>query len=208
MRRYSLRDDQWERIKDFLAGREGHVGGRAADNRLFVEAVLLRYRGGIPWRDPPERSGAWKIVRQCFGRWAKSGVFERISKLLTSHRDNEYRMIGATIVGARQQSAGGRKKRPASDRPIPRRTDDQDPRARRCLGQSGRTDADAGTGPRSGLCGAINRLRRSSRFAWRQGLRRRFDDRHFRSTRDHPGDSAKSQSQGAEGLRFRALLRT
>ena len=27
MRRYALRDDQWERIKDTLPGREGHVGG-------------------------------------------------------------------------------------------------------------------------------------------------------------------------------------
>ncbi len=44
MRRYALRDDQWDRIKDFLPGREGHVGGTAADNRLFVEAVLYRYR--------------------------------------------------------------------------------------------------------------------------------------------------------------------
>ena len=33
MRRYALRDDQWDRIKDFLPGREGHVGGTAADNR-------------------------------------------------------------------------------------------------------------------------------------------------------------------------------
>ena len=40
MRRYGLRDDQWDRIKDFLPGREGHVGGTADDNRLFVEAVL------------------------------------------------------------------------------------------------------------------------------------------------------------------------
>ena len=46
MRRYALRDDQWDRIKDFLPGREGHVGGTAADNRLFVEAVLYRYRAG------------------------------------------------------------------------------------------------------------------------------------------------------------------
>jgi transposase len=79
MRRYALRDDQWDRIKDFLPGREGHVGGTAADNRLFVEAVLYRYRAGIPWRDLPERFGDWKIVHQRFGRWAKSGVFERIS---------------------------------------------------------------------------------------------------------------------------------
>ncbi|MCP1197297.1 transposase, partial [Acetobacter senegalensis] len=50
MRRYGLSDGQWERIKDLLPGREGHVGGTAADNRLFIEAVLYRYRAGIPWR--------------------------------------------------------------------------------------------------------------------------------------------------------------
>ena len=57
MRRYALRDDQWDRIKEFLPGREGHVGVTAKDNRLFVEAVLYRYRAGIPWRDLPERFG-------------------------------------------------------------------------------------------------------------------------------------------------------
>ncbi len=57
MRRYALRDDQWERVKDVLPGREGHVGVTAKDNRLFVEAVLYRYRAGIPWRDLPERFG-------------------------------------------------------------------------------------------------------------------------------------------------------
>jgi transposase len=50
-RRYGIRDDQWEQIKDLLPGREGHVGGTAKDNRLFVEAVLYRYRAGILWRD-------------------------------------------------------------------------------------------------------------------------------------------------------------
>src|SRR5205823_5045459 len=60
MRRHALRDDQWERIKHLLPGREGSVGVTAADNRLFVEAVLYRYRAGIPWRDLPERFGDWK----------------------------------------------------------------------------------------------------------------------------------------------------
>ena len=107
MRRYALRDDQWDRIKNSLPGREGHVGGTAADNRLFVEAVLYRYRAGIPWRDLPERFGDWKIVHQRFGRWAKSGVFERIFKLLASDHDNEY-MRGptdsATVPAARRRN--------------------------------------------------------------------------------------------------------
>jgi transposase len=57
MRRYALRDDQWDRIRDILPGREGHVGATARDNRRFVEAVLYRHRAGMPWRDLPERFG-------------------------------------------------------------------------------------------------------------------------------------------------------
>jgi hypothetical protein len=41
MRRYGLRDDQWDQIKNLLnllPGRPGTVGVTAADNRLFVEA--------------------------------------------------------------------------------------------------------------------------------------------------------------------------
>src|SRR5260370_719956 len=98
MRRYALRDDQWDRISDFLHRREGHVGGTAADNRLFVEAVLFRYRAGVPWRDLPERFGDWKVFYQRFSRWAKSGVFERIFKMLASDHDNEYMIIDATAA--------------------------------------------------------------------------------------------------------------
>ena len=47
MQRYSLSDGQRKRTKDPLPDREGHVGRTAADNRLFVEAVLYRYRAGI-----------------------------------------------------------------------------------------------------------------------------------------------------------------
>ena len=109
MRRYGLRDDQWDRIRDLLPGREGYVGGNAKDNRLFIEAVLYRFRTGCPWRDLPERFGHWKAVHQRFSRWAKSGVFERIFKLLAEDHDNEYMMIDATIVRAHQHSAGARK---------------------------------------------------------------------------------------------------
>ena len=110
MERFGLRDDQWDRIKDILPGREGHVGGTAPDNRLFVEAILYRFRTGMPWRDLPERFGYWKSVHQRFGRWAKSGVFERIFQPLASDADNEYMMIDATIVRAHQHSAGAQKK--------------------------------------------------------------------------------------------------
>ncbi len=62
MRRYALRDDQWEQIRHHLPGQEGFRGPNAQDNRLFVEAVIYRYRAGIPWRDLPEKFGNWKNI--------------------------------------------------------------------------------------------------------------------------------------------------
>jgi transposase len=117
MRRYALRDDQWERIKHFLPGRVGHVGGTATDNRLFVEAVLYRYRAGVPWRDLPERFGDWKNVHRRWSRWAESGVWKKGFQYLAGEADNEYAMIDSTIVRAHQHSAGAQKNR-AKTKPL------------------------------------------------------------------------------------------
>ena len=110
VRRHALRNDQWERIEHLLPGRAGTVGVTAKDNRLFVEAVLYRYRAGIPWRDLPERFGDFRVVHTRFSRWAKTGVWERVFKHLAQDADNEYAMIDATIVRAHQHSAGAQKK--------------------------------------------------------------------------------------------------
>jgi transposase len=115
MRRYALRNDQWERICDLLPGREGHVGATAVDNRLFVEAVIYRHRAGIPWRDLPESFGDWKNVHRRHSRWSKSGVWEKVLEYLATDADNEYAMIDSTIVRAHQHSAGAKKK-PANTR--------------------------------------------------------------------------------------------
>ena len=110
MRRYGLRDDQWDRIEALLPGREGSVGVTAVDNRRFVEAVLYRYRAGVPWRDLPERFGDWKNVHRRFSRWAESGVWERVFRHLAADSDNEYAMLDSTVVRAHQHSAGAKKK--------------------------------------------------------------------------------------------------
>jgi transposase len=43
----------------------------AAGNRLFVEAVLFRFRDVIPWRDMPERFGYGVAVHRRFSRRAE-----------------------------------------------------------------------------------------------------------------------------------------
>ncbi len=112
MRRFGLRDDQWERIKDLLPGREGSVPGRvtAGDNRLFVEAVLYRYHARDAMARLPERFGDGVQVHRRFSRWADGGVWERVFQHLAPDADNEYAMIDSTIVRAHQHSAGAQKK--------------------------------------------------------------------------------------------------
>ena len=108
MRRYALRDDQWERIEQLLPGKASDVGVTARDNRLFVEAVLYRYRAGIPWRDLPERFGDFRVIHTRHMRWSRKCVWARLFKALASDADNEYAMIDSTIVRAHQHSAGAK----------------------------------------------------------------------------------------------------
>ena len=107
---YGLRDDQRARIEGMLPGRKGSVGRPAGNNRLFVEAVLYRYRAGIPWRDLPERFGDFRVVHTRFSRWAKRGVWKKLFKHLAQDADNEYAMIDSTIARAHQHGAGALKK--------------------------------------------------------------------------------------------------
>ena len=110
MRRFGLRDDQWERIENLLPGREGSVGVTAVDNRLFVEAGCTAICTGMPWRDQPERFGERTKIHTRFSRWAKSDVWERMFQHFAADADNEYAMIDSTIVRAHQHSAGAQKK--------------------------------------------------------------------------------------------------
>ena len=108
MRRYALRDDQWERIEPLLPGKVSDVWVTARDSRLFVEAVFYRYRAGIPWRDLPERFGDFRVIHTRHMRWSRKGVWERIFNALSQDADNEYAMIDSTIVRAHQHSAGAK----------------------------------------------------------------------------------------------------
>ena len=105
-RKYALRDDQWERIKDMLPGQAGRVGVTARDNRLFVEAVLFRYRSGIVWRDLPERFGDFRVVHLRYMRWSRSGVWQRVFKMLGQDATNKYAVLDAAMLRAQQSSLG------------------------------------------------------------------------------------------------------
>jgi len=104
--RYGLRDDQWNKIKEYLAGRAASVGSPGKASRLFVEAMLYRYRAGISWRDLPERFGDFRVIHQRHSCRSENGVWELIFHILLSDADNEYSMIDSIIVRAHQHSTG------------------------------------------------------------------------------------------------------
>ena len=130
--RYELTGVQWRRIELLLPGRAGTVGRPALDNRLFVHGVLWVLRSGMRRQDMPERYGKYKTTHKRFTRWAATGVWDRVFADLLKDRENRYVMIDSSVVRAHQQAATARKKG-SGDRSgaESRRSDDQDPPARR-----------------------------------------------------------------------------
>ena len=81
-RRHELTDEQWERVRDHLPGKASDPGRTAADNRLFVNAVLYVLKTASPWSDLPEHFGKPNSVWKRYDRWCASGVWERVAKAL------------------------------------------------------------------------------------------------------------------------------
>lgn len=108
-RRYELSDAEWEAIRDELPGKEGDPGRTAADNRLFVNAVLYVARTGIPWPDLPERFGKPNTVWKRFDRWCAAGVWKRLASLI-GEPDLAELQLDSTTVKAHPVAATGRKR--------------------------------------------------------------------------------------------------
>ena len=93
-----------------MPGQAAHCGVTAKDTRLFVEAVLWRLRCGVPWRDLPERSGAWSTGSVRVGRWKKKGVWDRGLAALQDETGLHELRVDPTLIRAHQHAAGARKK--------------------------------------------------------------------------------------------------
>ena len=107
----ALRDDQWERLKDFVpGGRKGRRGPRS-DNRRFLNALLWMARSGARWRDLPAQFGDYETVKRRYYRWIERGVLDEVLAALSREADLEWLMIDSTIVRAHQQAAGARRQK-------------------------------------------------------------------------------------------------
>jgi len=106
--REMLKDEQWERVQEFLPGKASDCGVTAKNNRLFLEAVLWIARTSCPWRDLPETFGKWHSVYVRYDRWSKKGVWTRLCEQI-SEPDFEYLFVDGSIVRVHQHGAGEKK---------------------------------------------------------------------------------------------------
>ena len=108
-RRYEIRDDQWDRMKDLLPAERKPQGGRPPkDHRKMLNAMLWVARTGAPWRDLPEYYGSWSSAYSRFRRWEKAGIWDQILAHVSVEPDFENVMIDATIVRVHQHGAGAK----------------------------------------------------------------------------------------------------
>lgn len=110
--RHELTEAQWQRIEPLLAGKAGDPGRTAADNRLFVNAVLYVLKTGIPWADLPERFGRPNTVWKRYDRWCATGVWERVGRALGEadlFSEHDEVQLDSTSVKAHPTASTGRR---------------------------------------------------------------------------------------------------
>jgi transposase len=76
-----LTEEQWKIISNILppdATREDKRGRPWSDRRAAFDGILWILRTGAPWKDLPERYGAYQTVHRRFQNWVRSGVLEQV----------------------------------------------------------------------------------------------------------------------------------
>ena len=107
-RRHDMGERTWRLLESHLPGRTGVWGGRARDNRQFVNAVFWILRTGAPWRDLPPDLGGWSNTHRRFIRWRDKGIWEKLLEQLMEAPDFEWLMIDASHIKVHPHAAGAR----------------------------------------------------------------------------------------------------
>ncbi len=107
-RRHDISDRVWKLLEPHLPGRDGSWGGRAKDNRQFINAVFWILRTGAPWRDLPPDYGCWSNTHRRFIRWRDKGIWEKLLEKLVDSTDFEWLMIDGSHSKVHPHAAGAK----------------------------------------------------------------------------------------------------
>lgn len=112
VRRHELPDPAWEAVEPHLPT---YATGRPRkDDRRVLNGIFWILRTGAPWRDLPERYGAWQTVYSRFRRWQHAGVWDRILAALQDQLEEQDAVdwglfaYDGTNVRAHRHAAGAR----------------------------------------------------------------------------------------------------
>jgi transposase len=114
-RRGELSDKQWQRLKPLLPPQKPSVGRSSNDHRTVINGIVWVLRTGAPWRDLPERYGAWSTVSGRFYTWRKRGLWQRLLATLQQAADAEGKInwdihfVDGSVVRAHQHAAGAKR---------------------------------------------------------------------------------------------------
>lgn len=114
-RRGDLSHAQWQKLKPLLPAQKPEVGRPNHDHRTTINGILWVWRTGAPWRDLPERYGAWETVSGRFYRWRQSGLWQQILARLQQQADAAGKVnwnihfVDGSVIRAHQHAAGAKR---------------------------------------------------------------------------------------------------
>lgn len=73
-------ENEWGQIEKLI---KNEVKRITPSLRLSVEAMIFITEANLPWRDLPKKYGSWKTVYNKFLRWNKSGLWDKICRILS-----------------------------------------------------------------------------------------------------------------------------
>jgi transposase len=115
-KRHELTDKQWGLLAPYMPKPSAKGGRPWNDHRRTINGILWKVKTGAPWRDIPERYGAWQSIYDRYSYWRKTGFWNVLMRTLQGELckrgmlDIEKFNIDATSVRASRSAAGARKK--------------------------------------------------------------------------------------------------
>jgi len=114
-RRGELTQRQWNRIKPLLPPQKPHTGAPSKDHRTVIDGILWILRTGAPWRDLPNRYGAWQTGSGRFYHWRKIGLWQQVLEALQQQADASGQLnwgihfVDGSVIRAHQHAAGAKR---------------------------------------------------------------------------------------------------
>lgn len=115
--RGELTEEAWSVIAPLLPRNEGRRGGQWRDHRTVINGILWKLRTGAPWRDLPERYGAWQTCADRLYRWWRDGTWDRVLAHAQTRSDAVGEVVWEVSVdnstARAHQHASGARRRPS-----------------------------------------------------------------------------------------------